>query len=79
MYIPKQKLAQLAKDVQAEIRIFYEDPKNREKFKDWQKKRNNIIKQSEWTLKVSTNTLYIKNEIQFKTKLCTLIIEFKRL
>lgn len=44
MYIPKQKLAQLAKDVHAEIRIFYDDPKNKEKFKDWQKKRNNIIK-----------------------------------
>ena len=44
MYIPKQKLAQLAKDVHAEIRIFYDNPENRKKFKDWQKKRNNIIK-----------------------------------
>ena len=69
MYIPKQKLAQLAKDVQAEIRIFYDDPKNREKFKDWQKKRNNIIKQPDWIINLSTTGRYIKNEIQFKTKL----------
>ena len=41
MYIPKQKLAQLAKEVQSEIRIFYDNPENREKYKDWQKKRKN--------------------------------------
>lgn len=41
MYIPKQKLAQLAKDVQSEIRIFYDNPENREKYKTWQKKRKN--------------------------------------
>lgn len=44
MYIPKQKLAQLAKDVHAEIRIFYEDPKNKQKFETWQKKQNNTLK-----------------------------------
>ncbi len=44
MYIPKYKLSQLAKDLSAEIRIFYDDPKNKEKFKKWQKKENNIIK-----------------------------------
>lgn len=41
MYIPKQKLAQLAKEVQSEIRIFYDNPENREKYKAWQKKRKN--------------------------------------
>lgn len=41
MYIPKQKLAQLAKEVQSEIRIFYDNPENRAKYKDWQKKRKN--------------------------------------
>jgi hypothetical protein len=30
MYIPKQKLAQLAREVQSEIRIFYDNPENRE-------------------------------------------------
>lgn len=40
MYIPKQKLAQLARDVQAEIRVFYDDPKNNEKFNAWKKQRN---------------------------------------
>ena len=69
MYIPKQKLAQLAKDVHAEIRIFYDDPKNKKKFKDWQKKRNNIIKQPDWIINLSTTGLYIKNEIQYKTQL----------
>ena len=44
MYIPKQKLTQLAKFAHEEIRIFYDDPKNKEKFENWQKKRNNIIK-----------------------------------
>ena len=41
MYIPKQKLAQLAKEVQSEIRIFYENPENRAKYKAWEKKRKN--------------------------------------
>lgn len=41
MYIPKQKLAQLAKEVQSEIRIFYDNPENRAKYKDWQSKRKN--------------------------------------
>jgi hypothetical protein len=41
MYIPKQKLAQLAKEVQSEIRIFYDNPENRAKYKDWQNKRKN--------------------------------------
>ena len=46
MYIPKQKLAQLAKDVHAEIRIFYDDPQNKEKFKTWQKQRKNRVSQT---------------------------------
>ena len=41
MYIPKQKLAQLAKEVHSEIRIFYDNPENRERYKEWQKKRKN--------------------------------------
>ena len=41
MYIPKQKLAQLAKDLHSEIRIFYDDPQNKAKYKQWQKKRQN--------------------------------------
>ena len=43
MYIPKQKLAQLAKDLQSEIRIFYDDPKNKEKYRTWQKQRKTKV------------------------------------
>ena len=40
MYIQPKKLAQFAKDVQAEIRVFYDNPKNNEKFNAWKKSKN---------------------------------------
>ena len=49
MYIPKQKLLQLARDVHSEIRIFYDNPKNIEKFNAW--KRERIRKQGQNDLK----------------------------
>lgn len=39
MYIPPKKLAQFARDIQSEIRIFYDNPKNNEKFNAWKRKR----------------------------------------